>query len=558
MTNNPNLKLQDWEKISIKRKSQLIIPKELKLPHDIISTIHPNSTQSVINVPKKCGFLSREEIEITETPANILVKGLRESKWKSCEVVIAFYKRAIIAHQLTNCLTDIFLEEALELAKIADEYLATKGEPIGPLHGLPISLKDAFNLKGHDTTYGYISWCGNISPEDGICVTLIKNQGAIPFCKTNVSQGLLLVESNNNIFGKVLNPHNLSLTASGSSGGEGALVALKGSPLGICTDGGGSIRLPAHSNSVYGYMATTRRITNKGIGKIGPRGLPWVEAQIGPVANDIEILETWVKGMIDQDMSRYDYKCCPPYWRKFESYNKKLKIGFLYEDNVCDLTPPMKRGLDLVWKKMQDKFDLIKVDIGNLHREITECVFKMYSSDGGQEYKKNIKLSGEPMINRVCGSAFIQKPTPEQKDANILLADTLCSKYLDFFQDNKLDVLVTAASHNPPAPHGQYSTTSLSAVYNCLGYPAGIIPVSKVDLNLDMPTKEYSDGKIIPDLNVVSIFPYDKYDGYIKKELYTDSRKFKNAPICIQVVAKKYEDEKLLHIMKLIDQILKA
>lgn len=544
--------MKTWEEIALERRKLIVIPEEYKLTQDILETINERSSRSVIDIPALCGILSEAEITITETATPNLLQLLRNGNVSSQSTLLAFYKRALIAHQLCNCLTDIFLEEALETAKYADEYLRKNKKPMGFLHGLPVSFKDCFNIKDHDTTYGYISWCFNVSEEDGAIVQLMKGQGAVPFCKTNLAQGCLLVESTNNVFGTVLNPHNLSLTASGSSGGEAALVALRGSPLGIGTDAGGSVRLPAHSNGVYGYMPTTRRITNKGIGKTSPRGLSWIETQIGPITNDVDTLKIWVEGMIQQDMPLYDFKCCPSFLRK-NNFPENLKIGFLYDDNVTDLTPPMKRGLDIVWDKLKDIHKLSVVSVGDLHRRCTEAIFNLYASDGGVSYKSFIEASGEPMVPRVCGTANIEPISRAELNALHVDAEKCCIDYLDFFRKNDLDILITAASPNPASPHSQYSTTSLSAVYNLLGYPAGIIPVGKVDIILDKPTKEYSNRAKIPFVDVRSRFPYDRGDQFIKEELYTDVSKFANAPICIQVVSRKYQDDKLLHGMKVID-----
>lgn len=147
----------------------------------IIEPPHPEQFD-VMSVPADCGLLSTKELEITESvDAELLLRKLAEGEWTSLEVTTAYYKRAIVAHQVvrrsyilraphdtsdfsiqTNCLTEIFVQRALDRAKEVDDYLTRNGRPIGPLHGLPVSLKDQFMIKGLETVMGgfyVISFC---------------------------------------------------------------------------------------------------------------------------------------------------------------------------------------------------------------------------------------------------------------------------------------------------------------------------------------------------------------------------------------------------------------
>lgn len=160
----------NWISLCAARKQKQIdsIPKEW-----IIQLLPPGTTRNVLDVPYTCGLLSAKEIQITDTiDIQLLLTKLKTAEWSSVEVTTAFYKRAIIAHQLvgpslldnnyipsfrlqqTNCLTEIFVDRALERAKQVDDHLRRTGKPIGPLHGLPISLKDQFSIKGLETIMG--------------------------------------------------------------------------------------------------------------------------------------------------------------------------------------------------------------------------------------------------------------------------------------------------------------------------------------------------------------------------------------------------------------------
>jgi amidase len=160
-------------------------------------------------------------------------------------VTTAFCKAAAIAHQLTNCLTEIYFLQALERAKELDATYKATGKPVGALFGLPISLKDQFQIKGTECNMGIASWLGDISEENSVLVDILLNAGAVLHCRTNISQALMFAESDNYVYGRTTNPYNRGLSCGGSSGGEGATVAMYGSVIGVGTDLGGSVRIPA-------------------------------------------------------------------------------------------------------------------------------------------------------------------------------------------------------------------------------------------------------------------------------------------------------------------------
>ena len=117
-------------------------------------------------------------------------------QFTSYEVTLAFCKRAAIAHQLTSCLTEIFFEEGLETAKHCDDYLAKEGKMMGPLHGLPISLKETFCVKGVDNTLGFVKFVGRGPAEhNAALVEILLKQGAVLYVKTNVPQTMMVISS---------------------------------------------------------------------------------------------------------------------------------------------------------------------------------------------------------------------------------------------------------------------------------------------------------------------------------------------------------------------------
>lgn len=140
----------------------------------------------------------------------------------------------------TNCLSETLFTSALETARSLDEHLARTGKPLGPLHGLPISLKDNFNLKGVDSTVGFTAFVNDPAQYDSVLAELLRQAGGVFYVKTNVPTAMMIAESVNNVFGRTVNPRNRNLTSGGSSGGESALIAFGGSVIGVGTDIGQS------------------------------------------------------------------------------------------------------------------------------------------------------------------------------------------------------------------------------------------------------------------------------------------------------------------------------
>jgi amidase len=131
---------------------------------------------------------------------------------------------------------EFFPELALAQAKELDAYYEKNQKPFGPLHGLPISLKDQFRIKGLETSMGYVAWIGKYDEEDSVLVTLLRKAGAVFYVKTSVPQSLMVCETVNNIIGRTVNPRNKNWSCGGSSGGEGAIVGFRGGIIGVGTD----------------------------------------------------------------------------------------------------------------------------------------------------------------------------------------------------------------------------------------------------------------------------------------------------------------------------------
>lgn len=219
-------------------------------------------------------FLTDKEIEITETDAVGIAEKVAAGMWSAVAVIEAFSHRASLAHQLVSCLHETFFDAALASAKELDQYYAQHKKTIGPLHGVPVSLKDQFHVKDVETTMGYVGWIDTFEGAAGDpraksfeseMVKELRALGAVLYCKTSVPHTLMSGETINNIIGYTWNPKDRYLCSGGSSGGEGALIGLKGSPGGFGTDIGGSIRIPAAFNGLYAIRPSSGRLPYEGM-----------------------------------------------------------------------------------------------------------------------------------------------------------------------------------------------------------------------------------------------------------------------------------------------------
>jgi hypothetical protein len=148
-------------------------------------------------------------------------------------------KKVLTLFIQTNCLTELLPERALARAQYLDDYYARHKRTLGPLHGLPISVKEMVGMKGLGLNASYVAWWGKVAEEDAHVLQILWNAGAVFHARTTQPQGMMHLETDSNLYGVTVTPYNTDLSAGGSSGGEGALVAARGSCLGIGSDIGG-------------------------------------------------------------------------------------------------------------------------------------------------------------------------------------------------------------------------------------------------------------------------------------------------------------------------------
>ncbi|KAF2703356.1 amidase [Pleomassaria siparia CBS 279.74] len=502
-------------------------------------------------------FLSPLEQQITTATVSVILENIQSFNWSAAEVTRAFCHRAALAHQLVNCLSEICFVEAEWRAEELDAILRTSGRPVGPLHGLPMSLKDRFHIKGLDSSCGYVSWLGipKNGDDEGILVKNLRQAGAIVIAKTNVPMSMLIGETTNNIVGSTVNPFNKFLTAGGASGGEAALLALKGSPIGWGSDIAGSIRIPCAFNNIYGLRPSFGRISATGLADNLP-GLPIAASVIGPMCTDLTSLVQLMRWLINCNAWQDDWKVVDMPWRDSVFTNTRNRIGqpgqsngslvfaVMKNDGEVNPHPPIQRALSMVTTALLAQgYEVIDWSPSS-HSFATDVLFQILGSTAGQSVREAVKASGEPPIPQLAdlftNNEGTSLPTCEFWK--------LCSwreqfqqRYHDYWKSTRerticrrvVDgVILPAAPHVAP-PEGSFKYYAYSAIPNVLDYTTGVVPVTFADRFKDHAELDYVP---ISDKDRVNWRLYDKdlFDG---------------SPVGVQIMGQRFQEEKVLAMM---------
>ncbi|KAF9885253.1 hypothetical protein FE257_000613 [Aspergillus nanangensis] len=548
MTKDTNLS-RPWQDIAkeYQQRRDSLIPEEWRLPSKVLSSLPDDVTK----VPLE--YLTNREIELTECTVSQLARRIVDRETTSLEVTLAFCHRAAIAQQLVNCLTEIFFDDAIEQAKGLDRILEETGKPIGPLHGVPFSIKDHYNIKGLRTTAGYIAYSRFPPKEkDALVVDILRKAGAVFYVKTNNPQCMMVLETVSNIYGRTLNPKNTKLGPGGSSGGEGALLALRGSPIGLGSDIGGSIRVPATFNGLYGFKPSGKRVPVTGweCTMIGNDPIP---AVAGPLGHSIEDLDLFFKIVSDAEPWFQEPLIELP-WKTDEQLNfdaGHLKVGVMMWDEVVMPHPYITRVLKEVVAKLKAAgHDVVEFKPYDHGRAWSDILLPLYFTDGGLDIKNTLAASGEPMLP--CAKRLLDDPTNKMRDLHDIwrlhtARDVYRSEYLAHWNatakltsdERPIDVILCPASCVQGTPHDVKPWWGYCSQWNLLDYPSGIIPAGTV-----------SRGDRYPD-NYKPINDLDEENF----KLYNNDLYF-GMPVVVQVVGRTLQDEKVMKSMKVIDRVV--
>ena len=491
-------------------------------------------------------LLTEEEFAITDCSAVELTGKIAAKHYSSVQVFKAFAKRATICHQLTNCAMELFVDEGLERAKYLDEYLEKNGKPIGPLHGLPVSLKEHMFYKNRICHAGYVNRIDFVAEKHGTNAHILEKLGAVFYIRTSQPQTIMHLDSENNYIGFTRNPHNLSLSSGGSSSGEGSLVAFGGSGFGIGTDIGGSIRSPAAFSGCHGLRPTSKRIGLLG-GFSSMVGQESVLGVAGPLTRSIDDIDFWMKSYINGgEPWNIDQNCIRIPWREVEKPQANdLTVAVMYDDGLVKPTPPIQRALKESVARLKAagvkiiEFDPIKTDIAY------ETVNRMYGCDNHYQQKTLLKESGEPLthLTKWClNFGDGEKSVVENRHLNYI-RDSLRQEYNDYFINNKVDFILSPTYNNVAPQSGKIYNWSYTSLFNILDLPTLVIQTGMYqDPSIDKWDDSFNNYKFRSQLEELELSLYDPEN-------------FKGAPIGLQLSGRRYFDEEVVAAGKTIVEI---
>lgn len=533
-----------WKDLVDKKRSQLYekIPKEWRLNNETISKLINDSTNLIQNIDQLC---PDSENEITKCTLLELKDKISTKEVTCYDVTYAFCHRAALIHQVVNCLSEIFFEEALNTAK---KYDLEKPTVLPPLFGIPISLKDQCNVENVDTTLGYLNraFKPKLKRQESLIVTLLRNSGAILFVKTTVPPSMMATETVSNVFGYTYNSINTNFSAGGSSGGEGALIGALGSVLGLGTDIGGSIRIPASYHGLVGLKPSTGivpylRVDNSWEGR------EVIPSVIGPLARNIEDLRYFMDLIANYFKPHLtDVNCSPFYFNaKDNEFEDDYVIGIQYGDGIITPTPTDLRALKLCEDTINNipGFRTIKwqppVKLSNT-MHLLACETDI--ADAGMEIKFEFDATGEPLCDvlrpMVLDDLKKQYTVNQWWDLSrrISIAKQRYRDYYNSFHSkDRPSVIICPSTLHPFKPGDMLKATVRYILFvNLLNFPSLSIPICEFDNNIDNIKQDLSKA-----LN-----EEDQVEMAYWNELIDDNQ-MENFPISLQIMSPVFDNNEV-------------
>lgn len=286
---------------------------------------------------------------------------------------------------------------------------------------------------------------------------------------------MMTADSHNNVFGRTLNPHNLSLTAGGSTGGEGALIAMRGSILGMATDIAGSNRIPALCNGIKSFKPSAGRVPFGGGVPPGRLGSPSsIVPVIGPVGYSVRDFELFMRTVGDSEPWFYDENVLSIPWRRVSPATGTLRFGLIRGGKERPLHPSVKRILHTACLKLKEAGHSI-ILLDDKIPDLWECAkltWKYFLLDPKKTAAKIVEAGGEPWVPSIAKSTFPElkgwEPSLDELfDMNVERAKIL-KTYHDIIVEEKLDAVLMPGYQATAVPHDTYGLPIYTSLQNLL------------------------------------------------------------------------------------------
>ncbi|AGP34975.1 hypothetical protein BE04_31050 [Sorangium cellulosum] len=449
----------------------------------------------------------------TRLSATALSSLLAAREVSSEEVTRAHLARIEALDPRLRAFTQVLHDEALAAARGLDDE-RRRGEIRGPLHGLPITVKESLDMAGMASTLGVASRRGHRAAGDAGVTALLRRAGAVILGRTNVSQLLLYNEARNPLFGQTANPWSLDHSPGGSSGGEAAAIAAGMSPLGIGTDIGGSIRVPAHCCGIAGMKPTLDRWTNLG-SNTALLGQEAIRSQVGPMARSARDLALVMAELDPATMAALDVRVPPfPFTEPASVEVARLRVGFYCDDGLVPSSTAVARAVVKAASALRARGATVVPFTPPGIPDAVYGYFAALSADGGATAMSLLRgdaadvdvslrslramaslpsfarraaarvagIAGERRLQRLLevtgpkSVAELWRVTHALREARAAIASAMRAE--------SLDLLLCPPYATPALPHTASRdfvlAGSAAMLWNLAQFPAGVVPVTRV------------------------------------------------------------------------------
>ncbi|MFA1821381.1 amidase [Virgibacillus oceani] len=422
---------------------------------------------------------------------------IKEGKISVYEAVSIYIKHIKSVNPSLNAMVETRFQDALKEAEEKDTELENNKEITAPLYGVPISIKESFHVASMKTTGGLVHRHDLISRKDAAAVTLLKAAGAIVLGKTNTPALCFCQETENKLYGRTNNPWGVNRTAGGSSGGEGALLAVGGAAAGLGSDIGGSIRFPSHFNGIVGFKPGMDSVSTDGHFPQAGNDLQQRMLTIGPMGKsvrDMEILygllssrnssnSTLKNFKIDILPGNINYPLSDKTKEKLDDINDFLAGSFLTNRRM----PPCFEDSALLWQEMMssDGSKLVEKEAFNNDRS---SVLKAFTKE-----KITQKTSIHPYLSWAILGSKLFKPSKSRMQEIKRILEKGDLEIQDYLQNR---LLIFPVYHTGALAHGKVFQEIFSirktfmqfmpyaAYANVWGLPSLTLPVGRDENNM--------------------------------------------------------------------------
>jgi len=444
--------------------------------------------------------------EIKEFGAAELVGLMKTGQLQASEVLDCHLERINEANPAINAIVWPLFDEARRRARELDDAYS-RGEDLGPLHGIPFTVKESIQVANSPSTLGLSARIGCRDSADAVQVMALRRAGGVLLGKTNTSLLLKAYESNNPVYGRTNNPWNLGRAPGGSSGGEAAIVAVGGSALGLGSDLSGSIRLPAHACGVHGLRPTSGRLTLLGHTRIEAAGLNAIRSQPGPLARHVEDLGLAMRVLAAPGHEQSDPAVPPVQWKDSTGISH-LRIGFYCDNGIFKPCPAVQRAVRESAIALQNAgAELIEWQPISPW-EAWELQLRLMCADGLAGYRRALRTSKAGrhrmaampsflrsllgVLTDLIGQKRLAKAIRYKKGMSLTEYSQLLGRKRDYslrftqaLATEHLDALICPPDALPALLHGSTSwisacTISYAGLYSLLGMPAGVAAATRV------------------------------------------------------------------------------